>query len=92
MKRTNKIASQVMKLAHSIKAQFQSFSAALKAAWAKVKTTHEKIIQILPVYLSRYPKNINDILNAFFDDKNPKHGVLMKNLNFAANAAHGFKI
>lgn len=36
-KRTNAIASKVMKLAHQIKAQFSSFSAALKAAWAQVK-------------------------------------------------------
>lgn len=35
--RTNKIASKVMKLAHSIKAQFATFALALKAAWAALK-------------------------------------------------------
>lgn len=36
-KRTNQTAARVMKLAHSIKAQFATFSAALRAAWAQIK-------------------------------------------------------
>lgn len=37
MKRTNLIAKTVMKLAHSIKKQYPTFSSALKAAWAQIK-------------------------------------------------------
>lgn len=36
-KRTNQTARAVMKLAHSIKAQFATFALALKAAWAQIK-------------------------------------------------------
>lgn len=47
MKRTNQTARAVMKLAHSIKAQFTNFSAALKAAWAQIKHPVKTIVERL---------------------------------------------
>lgn len=46
-KRTNQTARAVMKLAHSIKAQFTNFSAALKAAWAQIKQPAKTIVERL---------------------------------------------
>lgn len=43
--RTNKTASIVMKYAHTIKAEFVSFGAALKAAWAWFKNGMKEMIE-----------------------------------------------
>ena len=57
-KRTNQTAAKVMKLAHSIKSQFATFSAALKAAWAQIKQPAKTAVSIVVSQLTGSEKQI----------------------------------
>lgn len=45
-KTTKKIHATVMKTAHSIKAQFKTFSQALKAAWEQIKSVSKTVLKV----------------------------------------------